>query len=488
MVSREKSLKVYREVMKDGTAADLAYLCKNDLYFLLCFMLNRRDADHPFLYDRIREFEAQPDGMLDLWARGHYKSTIITFAGSIQEILRDPNITIGVFSHTRPIATNFTRQIKIELESNKALQALFPFIKPPAGTEVRPWGESMLCVQRTKNKKEQTLEAWGIVQGQPTSKHFDLRVYDDLVVPESVTTPEMIQKTTDQFVLSENLGTRGGRRRAIGTRYHYDDSYAELMKRGVFKPRLYAATDDGTEDGAPVFLSPEELEDKRKTMGSYIFGCQMLQDPVPGGGAIIQSSWVKYWNEQNKPSKFDRTLISMDCAFKDKKESDYVVMQAWGQLGSQAYLLDQWRGKVDFVETCMQFIRFCSRWPMAHTKLIEDKANGPAVLATLKGKVNGLIPVEPYGSKEARVYAVSPFFEAGNIFIPEHHVRDWAAGFEYELTKFPYVTNDDQVDACSQALNRMFRTAPMMISEDVLEGIYRERSKTPDYNEERLVI
>lgn len=467
--TREQCNAFYARVGREGGLDDLRYLACHDLYFLLTRLLSggRKDADHPWLYERIREFEAAPDGYLDLWARDHYKSTIITFAGTIQEILRDPEITIGVFSHTRPIATNFVRQIKVEFESNGVLQDLFPFIRPPKGIDSRPWGESMLCVKRQGNAKEQTLEAWGIVQGQPTSKHFNLRIYDDLVTPESVTGPEMIEKTTNAFVLSENLGTRGGRARAIGTRYHHNDTYAELIEREVFKPRVYPATHDGTTKGTPIFLTQEELERKLRTMGSYIFGCQMLQSPSPDEGAIFQRPWLRYWKVL--PTKFDRVLISMDCAFKDKLDSDFVVAQAWGQLGADAYLFDQIRGKWDFVETVKQFLNFTRKHPAAQTKLIEDKANGPAVIASLKHEIPGIIPVEPFGSKTARAYAVSPYFESGNVYLPHASICPWVVDYERELLQFPVVTNDDQVDTTTQLLNHIFAKRPMTINPAILK-------------------
>ncbi len=419
-MTREQANAMYQEVGRKGGANDLRFLACYDLYFLLTRIMGRRDANHPWLYDRIREFERQPDGMLDLWARDHYKSTIITFAGTIQEILRNPEITIGVFSHTRPIATNFVRQIKTEFENNVVLQDLFPFVRPPKGTDARPWGESMLTVKRQGNPKEQTLEAWGIVQGQPTSKHFDLRIYDDLVTPESVTGPDMIKKTTDMFVLSENLGTRGGLARAIGTRYHHNDTYATLIDREVFKPRVHAATHNGQADGKPVFLTQAELNRKRRTMGSYIFGCQMLQSPSPDEGSIFKKDWVRYWTKL--PERFDRTLLSLDCSFKDKADGDYVVAQAWGQLGADAYLIDQIRGLWDFVETLKQFIAFVKKYPEANERLIEDKANGPAVIDTLKDKVPALLPITPQGGKVARANAVlnglegNMQFQTANVF------------------------------------------------------------------------
>lgn len=103
-----------------------ALLGKVDRFYLLTQLMRREDAFKPWLYARCREVEGEPDGCLDLWAREHYKSTIITFAGSIQEIFLDSAITIGIFSFKAPIAKKFLTQIKLELENNSVLKQLFP--------------------------------------------------------------------------------------------------------------------------------------------------------------------------------------------------------------------------------------------------------------------------------------------------------------------------------------------------------------------------
>ena len=137
-----------------------------DRYYLLVSILGRTDALHPWLYARCREVEADPDGYLDLWARGHYKSTIDTFAGLIQEILKDQEITIGIFAHTRPIAKAFLIQIKLELETNRRLKLLYPDVLYADPKKESPaWSENGITVKRKGNPKERTIEAWGVVRG-----------------------------------------------------------------------------------------------------------------------------------------------------------------------------------------------------------------------------------------------------------------------------------------------------------------------------------
>lgn len=283
-MTRQEAKTLYAQAKSEE---DLRALCKGDLFFLLVHGMGRSDVDCDWLYERCREVQAEPDGCLDLWARAHYKSTIITVGETIRTILNEPNTTIGIFSHTKSVARAFLKQIKREFEGNVLLQELFPHICPPGRGEKRSWSEDDgLVVVRDKNPKESTLEAWGLVDGMPTGKHFDILIYDDVVTPESVTTPDQIKKTTQAWQISLNLGaTHGARRRMIGTRYHAADTYADLIRKGSVKVRLHAATVDGSPQGAPVFLSPEVLEEKKRDMGPYVFACH------GAGSMVLMADW-----------------------------------------------------------------------------------------------------------------------------------------------------------------------------------------------------
>ena len=166
------------EVCPDAESKRLVMrrLCQEDLFYLLVYVLGRVDADRGWIYDRCKEVELSPNGHVDLWARFHYKSTILTFAKTIQDILNHPDWTFGIFSHTRPIAKGFLRQIKREFECNDSLKWLFPdilYARPDQ--ESLKWSEDDgVIVKRKSNPKESTVEAWGLVDGQPTSRHFDV--------------------------------------------------------------------------------------------------------------------------------------------------------------------------------------------------------------------------------------------------------------------------------------------------------------------------
>jgi len=298
-------LDFYEDFTKDPNCDNwtIAQIAAGDRYYLLTHVLRRPDAIHPWLYERCREVEAEPDECLDLWARFHYKSTIITFAGSIQEIIKDPDITIAIFSHSKGIARGFLEHIKTEMEQNEDLPRLWPdiFWDDPTKQSSRWSLDRGIVVKRKANPKEGTVEAWGLVDGQPTSRHFKLRIYDDTVSEESVGTSEQIEKTTLRWELSQNLGDgKYNRRWHIGTRYNFGDSYQTLITRKVLKLRIYPATDDGTITGTPVFMDPDAWLKKLNDESTYTIACQMLQNPVAGSEQTFQPEWVRHWEVRQK--------------------------------------------------------------------------------------------------------------------------------------------------------------------------------------------
>jgi predicted phage terminase large subunit-like protein len=142
-------------------------------------------------------------------------------------------------------------------------------------------------------------------------------------------------------------------------------------------------------------------------------------------------------------------------AFKDLATSDYVVGQVWGARKADRFLLDQIRRRMD-MPTTKEAVKALSRqWPKAATKLIEDKANGPAVIQELRHEVMGLIEVHPEGGKIARANAVSPQVESGNVYLPHPAIAPWVEDLLNETAAFPNGSHDDQVDAMTQALNRL---------------------------------
>lgn len=225
-----------------------------------------------------------------------------------------------------------------------------------------------------------------------------------------------------------------------------------------------------------------ELDALKKTLGAVGVAGQLQQRPVPRGGSIFKQAWLRFWYDENlgvpEPMmyvKADNTMeenpqkplprlepssmiSSWDLAFKGGVKNDFVVGQTWasGIKDDRAnrYLLAQERGNFDFVDTIVAIRRLNERHPPAAT-LIEEKANGAAVITSIKSEMPAVIPVTPEGGKESRAAGVAPMFEAGNVWLPHPKQFPWVQEYIDELCTFPRANNDDQVDATTQALIRM---------------------------------
>jgi len=202
----------------------------------------------------------------------------------------------------------------------------------------------------------------------------------------------------------------------------------------------------------------EALERIKAAIGTRDWEALYQQHPVPDGGAIFKDEWLqRVWLPKDLPARFDAVIMSWDLAFKSTDASDFVVGQLVGRYGADYYILDQERGRWSFTETKAKVKELAERarvrFPrVAPRILIEDKANGPAVIDALKHEVSGIVPVEPDGSKEARAHAITALFEAGNVLLPDRSLAPWVDEYRLELTRFPSGAHDDQVDATTQAL------------------------------------
>ena len=263
----------------------------------------------------------------------------------------------------------------------------------------------------------------------------------------------------------------------------------------------------------PAREGREELARKKRQLGSYAYAGQYQQRPAPAEGGLLKRCWWRFWyptpqwhgrpgheeilstadnrnaNYQENgsftggtpvppgtvpppvtvrlddgalyvcpqvalPEYFPYILQSWDMAFKETEASDFVVGQVWGNCQADKFLLEQLRGRMDFPKTLASVRALAERYPQAYAILIEDKANGAAVVSTLQREISGIIAVSPEGGKEARVHAVAAGIEAGNVYLPHPACFPWVQELIEECAAFPNATHDDQVDALSQALLR----------------------------------
>ncbi|MDA8110243.1 MAG: phage terminase large subunit [Betaproteobacteria bacterium] len=199
----------------------------------------------------------------------------------------------------------------------------------------------------------------------------------------------------------------------------------------------------------PEFFTPEVVAAEKRIQGSRNWSALYQQLPTPEGGAIFRREHLKFYRE---PPELDEVALSWDCTFKDVATSDFVAGQAWGRKGADRFLLARVRARMGFAATCAAIRAQKAQFPRAVAVLVEDKANGSAVIETLRKEIAGVIAVNPQGGKVARAYAAQPQFEAGNVWLPDPSIAPWVGEFIEELCGFPTAVHDDEVDAATQAL------------------------------------
>jgi predicted phage terminase large subunit-like protein len=284
-------------------------------------------------------------------------------------------------------------------------------------------------------------------------------------------------------------------------RCHQQDLSGHLLEQGGWEhlclPAEYEGpsrttsigfTDPRKEPGEllwPERFGRKEIDDLKVSLGSYGAAGQLQQRPSPAGGGIIKREWFRYFQPRGAnlpavivrlpdgtlrsiipievPRHVDEQIQSWDCTFKDLSTSDYVVGQVWARWGSLFLLGDQIRARLDCPATVRAVRELTQKWPGTIAKLVEDKANGSAVIQMLSREIPGLLPVNPQGGKNARAAAVSPLIEAGNVYLPHPLFAPWVNDFIEECVAFPNGAHDDQVDAMTQALLRLSVVTPQPV-------------------------
>lgn len=334
------------------------------------------------------------------------------------------------------------------------------------------------------------------ITGSLTSRPVDLLIIDDPYKDGKQADSEAWQETVREWWTEVAIPRLGPNVAVviIQTRWRHDDLTGWLQERDdgidwrVINIPAQADHDPDNGESDPLGRQPGEFmesargrtrgqwEQRKREMGTRAWNALCQGRPAPAQGNIFQRDWWEFYGQAqwiDKPDGtrwavgFDEVIASWDMTFKNTDGTDYVCGQVWGRRGAEAYLLDQVHDRLSFVETAVKVRMLSARWPQAALKLVEDKANGPAVINALSRKLPGLVAVEPDGSKTARAAAVSPFVEAGNVKLPAPELAPWVDDLIEEAQSFPRAANDDRVDAMSQALNRLLLN-PLLVDDVVV--------------------
>ncbi|MDJ0321842.1 phage terminase large subunit [Pseudarthrobacter sp. PS3-L1] len=214
-------------------------------------------------------------------------------------------------------------------------------------------------------------------------------------------------------------------------------------------------------------MTTAQWERRKRDTGPRSWAALYQGNPSPDEGGIFPRDWATYdeplWTVRDDGAHMvpgigrdDHELVqSWDLTFGDTKNSDFVVGQVWLRVGNTAYLLDQVRARMNFNATCAAIKAMTAKWPQAIQKMVEAKANGPAVINALQQQIFGLIPIEPEGSKTARASAISPLVFSKNVVLPTAKLLPNVEELREEAANFPASKHDDTIDAMSQAINRL---------------------------------
>lgn len=285
-------------------------------------------------------------------------------------------------------------------------------------------------------------------------------------------------KTGARICIQQRCGERDLTGHILATEKGWEHLVIPMEYEEKRRPTSIGWEDPRTEPGELMWPDrfPKEVIDGFK-IKPVLWAGQYQQRPAPAEGDLFKRQWFNYWNPQDAanlnpimirvpgekpieklpvylPVAFEQVLHSYDMAFKDEKHNDLVAGQVWGRVGANFYLLHRDTGHKNFPASLKLVRDFSARFPCPE-KLVEDKANGPAVIATLRNEIPGLIAINPEGGKIARANAVAPYVESGNVYLPNPDMYSWVREFIEELANFPRGTHDDDVDAMTQALRRM---------------------------------
>lgn len=410
------------------------------------------------LVDGVCERAMQGERLLVSTPPQEGKSTRCSVLFPVVAMHRYPGLRVAVASYSSELAKQFSRRAR------DLTKQLYRSVIQAGEDRAQDW--------RLKNGSSYTAVGVG---GSFTGRAVDLLIIDDPVKSaedaKSKRSRELVWDWWQSVALTRLAPGAGVM--VIMTRWHTDDLAGRLKAEGWPVLNIPAIAEQGPDEdplGRNVGdwlesvrgRTAAQWEATRKALSDYFWRALYQGSPVAVTGKILDPANLQVVQSESVlrldagmpgvvwAPQLD-VVTSWDLSFTGNVGSDYVVGQVWGSAGGSYYLLDQVRGQWSFTDTLEMVRQVAQRWPQARTHLVEQAANGAALIDML-GKTSGLhiTPVTPRGSKELRALAVQPLLAAGHVRVMSG--ADWLPALYDELDQFPSGPNDDQVDALTQAL------------------------------------
>lgn len=329
------------------------------------------------------------------------------------------------------------------------------------------------------------------VQGVLTGRGADIIIIDDPMKADDALSDvrrASINEWYDNTLRSRLNSQETGAIVIVMQRLHADDLVAHVQRHEEWESMSFPAVaiEDTTYDLEtpygrriihrkegdilqPALLSAATLAQLRASMTEYHFAAQYQQNPTPREGNMIKAGWLKYYEPGSKPGTFTRIFQSWDTANKAGELNDYSVCTTWGVKGKEYYLLDVFRKRLAYPDLKRAVIAQARRFKNP-VVVIEDNASGTQLIQELKreGQINIKAYSPPSGAdKEIRLDNQSIHFESSHVFLPSNAI--WLNDYRAELTGFPNMKYDDQVDSTVQFLDYVTtKGMPLHISKEAL--------------------
>lgn len=378
----------------------------------------------------------------------HGKSFLISQMFPAWYLGRNPEHQVIFTTYNQEIASDFGRKVR-NMMAEPIFQSVFP--------------EVQISDDSSSNKRFHTNKGgvyYSVGAGGPlTSRGGDLILIDDIHKSKEEVDSIVVRKTIHDW-FGSTLYTRlmpNAVMVLVQTRWREDDLPGRLLEEQGSEWDILnlPALSDTHEALWPTRFPVDTLLNIKKTIGSREFEALYQQRPTAQEGNIIKRPWLKFYDTHPEIRSFDQVIQSWDLTFTGKSTSDYVVGQVWGAKGPDRYLLDQERGQYGMTETLQAIQMMTKKWPHSSIKVIEAKANGPAVEDVLRRTMQGIVLWEPQGDKVARCNAIAPIFESGHVYLPNASKYFWVQDAIEEICTFPNGAHDDVVDSMTMALLRL---------------------------------
>ena len=444
-------------------------------YLAYCYHVNNETEGswkatkfHRWLCNEVQKFiETDTGNAIDILLLSvppqHGKSTTITETLPSWYLMRNPTHRVIEVSYNEDFAKRFGRRNREKIERYGEI-----------------FGVSLSSA--TKSVTEWELEngvggmiSRGVTSGV-TGNACNLMIIDDPIKNRQDADSETFRnRLKDEWESSykSRLGqAKGSKCIVIQTRWHEDDLYGyiaskepnvtvinlpceaeenDLLGRKVGEELCPELHKDGwLKEFKESFLNGKA--DDNGEAGARAWNALYQGHPTSKEGNMFKREWWKFY-DWTPDFRFDDLIMSVDATFKDADTSDYVAIEVLGKYGGEMYLVDLIKARLDFPKTIMAIKGMKAKYPRVSSILVEDKANGSAIIAVLRSQIPGIVGVTPKGGKVARASAVSASVESGNWYLPRN--AQFVGDFIDELASFPNGAHDDLVDAFSQGADRL---------------------------------